>query len=90
MTQICASGTLNVDTATAYDLAAMQSATMPVDTLLEQDPSTKQAILEINGSKPSTTRTAGPPSHATNQIVIRADRVLEMTDNEHQPEVRRS
>jgi len=51
MTQICASGTLNVDTAIASDLAAMQSATAPVDTLLERDPSTKQAILEIERLK---------------------------------------
>jgi TRAP-type C4-dicarboxylate transport system substrate-binding protein len=51
MTQICAAGVLNVDTATTSDLAAMQSATAPVDTLLEQDPATKQAIVEIEQLK---------------------------------------
>ena len=51
MTEICASGTLDVETATVSDLAAMQSATATVDTLLERDPSTKQAILEIEQLK---------------------------------------
>jgi TRAP-type C4-dicarboxylate transport system substrate-binding protein len=51
MTQICAAGILKVDTATTPDLAAMQSATAPVDTLLEEDPATKQAIVEIEQLK---------------------------------------